>query len=313
MRTVRKVSQRLADRTFTWMLRLFTFGLVALLGTLTFQLAEASSQAWKRFGLQFLSGRVWDPVRGVFGALPFLYGTIVSSAIGLVIATVVGVSVALLLTQYAGRWVAGPVSFLIELMSAIPSVVYGLWGIFVLAPWIRSDLAPALNSALGFIPLFRGQIYGTSLLTAGLILAIMTIPTITAIVRDVCRAVPDELREGALALGATRQEMIGLAVLPFARSGIVGSVMLGLGRALGETMAVTMVIGNRPQIVASLFQPAYSMASVIANEFTEATSPLYLSSLYEIGLYLLLVTTLFYAFARVLVWRVERRARGALL
>lgn len=304
-----KVSAKtVADRGFALFLFIVSAAILVMAGALVFELVTAAQLSMAHFGLRFLISRVWNPVHQQFGALPFLYGTVVSAVIGLLLATLVGVGTALFLTQYAQSGLARTVAFMVDLLAAIPGVVYGLWGIFVLGPWLRTELEPLLHQLLFMLPLFQGPQEGIGMMAAGLILAMMTLPTITAIVREVLTAVPDELREAALALGATKQEMISMAVLPFARSGIAGAVMLGLGRALGETMAVTMVIGNRPQIVASLFAPAYTLASVLANEFTEATSPLYLSALYEIGLILLLLTVIIYGLARLLIWRVKLRA-----
>lgn len=298
-----------SDRMFTVALFLCSAVVVVSVAVLMLVLLVQSWPAISHFGFGFLIGKTWNPVQRRFGALTFIYGTVVSSALGLTLAAVVGVAMATLLSQYFKPWITAPVAFLLELLAAIPSVVYGLWGIFVLAPWLRVALEPAVGRALGFLPVFRGPDYGVGMLAAALILAMMILPTIVAIVREVMESVPKELCEGAFALGASKHEMIALSVFPYARKGIVGAVMLGLGRALGETMAVTMVIGNRPQIAASLFAPGYSMASVLAKEFTEATSPLYLSSLYEIGLLLFVVTVLFYASARLLIWRSTGRAR----
>ena len=227
-----------------------------------------------------------------------------SSALALLIAVPLGIGAAVFLSEVAPPWISPPISFLIELLAAIPSVVYGLWGIFVLAPWLRTQVQPALGATLGFLPLFQGPPYGVGMLAAGLILAIMVVPFIIAVSREVLLAVPNAQREAALALGATRWEVTRLAVLRYARSGLIGAILLGLGRAIGETMAVTMVIGNRAEISASLFAPGYTMASMIANEFAEATSNLYLSALIEVGLLLFAVTVIVNALARLLVWSV---------
>jgi phosphate transport system permease protein len=252
----------------------------------------------------------WDPVRGSFGALPFVFGTLVSSLLALLIAVPISIGVATYLAELAPGWIRQPFGFMVELLAAIPSVVYGLWGIFVLTPWLREHVQPALAATLGFLPFFQGTARGYGMLAGGLILAIMILPTIASVARDVMRAVPGAFREGALALGATRWEAIRVGVLPMARSGIVGAIVLGLGRALGETMAVTMVIGNRAEISASLFAPSSTMASVIANEYTEAADDLYLSALSQLGLLLFLVTLLLNVLARVLVWRVGRLPEG---
>jgi phosphate transport system permease protein len=262
-----------------------------------------------KFGFAFLTGRSWNPVTGQFGALPFIYGTIVSSLIALLIAVPLSLGVAVFLVEQAPRALARPIAFLVELLAAIPSVVYGLWGIFVLAPFLRVHVEPLLARWLGWLPLFTGPITGIGLFTGGIILAIMITPIISAVVRDVLAAVPVSQREAALALGATKWETTRV-VLANAASGIAGAIILGLGRAIGETMAVTMVIGNRPQISASLFEPSYTIASVIANEFTEATDNLYLSALIEIGLILFLLTFIVNGAAKLLVLSVTRGTSG---
>ena len=256
------------------------------------------------FGLGFLTGREWKPAERIFGALPFIYGTIVSSLIGLVIAVPISLGIAIFLVEQASKKVATPIAFMVELLAAIPSVVYGLWGIFVLAPFVRDYLGAFLAEYLGFLPFFQGRLTGIGMLTGGLILALMITPIVTAVVRDVLEAVPDTQREAALALGATKWETTRI-VLGNAASGIVGAIVLGLGRALGETMAVTMVIGNSPQISASFFEPAYTIASVLAANFAEATDKLYLSALIEMGLVLFLVTFVVNAIAKLLVMRVR--------
>ncbi len=243
---------------------------------------------------------------GEFGALPFIYGTLVSSALALVIAVPLGLGVAIFLSELAPGWLRVPVGFLVELLAAVPSVVFGLWGIFVLAPWVRTSLTPLLTGTLGFLPLFQGPPLGIGMLTAGLILAIMVVPFIVAVSTEVMRAVPTMQREAALALGATRWETTRSAVLPYARSGIMGAIFLALARALGETMAVTMVIGNVRQIKASLLAPAYTIPAVIANEFAEATADLHVAALIYAGAALLLVTVLVNIAARLLVGRVAR-------
>jgi phosphate transport system permease protein len=275
------------------------------------QMTRASAPSIRRFGLGFIISTTWDPVRDLFGALPVIFGTVVSSLLALAIAVPVSLGVAIYLAELAPGWVRRPLGFVIELLAAIPSVVYGLWGIFVLAPWLRESVQPGLAKSLGFIPLFEGAPRGFGMLAAGLILAIMILPTIASVSRDVMRAVPASLREGALALGAMRWEAIVVGVLPHARGGIVGAIILGLGRALGETMAVTMVIGNRAEVSASLFEPSATMASVIANEFAEASGDLYLAALAELGLILFGVTVLLNVIARLLVGRVRRLPRGA--
>jgi len=272
-------------------------------------LASDSMLSIREFGFHFLISRQWNPIKGEFGALPFIYGTIVSSLIALLISVPFSLGIAVFLVEQAPHYIARPVGFLVELLAAIPSVVYGLWGIFVLAPFLRSYVEPPLAKAFGKLPLFQGSITGIGLLTRGIILAIMITPIISAVGRDVLAAVPGSQREAALALGATKWEMIRV-VLVNGAPGIAGAVILGLGRALGETMAVTMVIGNRPEISASLFEPSYTIASAIANEFTEATQDLYLSALVELGLILFLVTFIVNAIARLLVWNVTRKTGG---
>jgi phosphate transport system permease protein len=263
----------------------------------------------RQFGFGFLKSRTWDPIQGHFGALPFVYGTVASSLIALLISVPFSLGIAIFLVEQAPQYLSRPIGCPVELLAAIPSVVYGLWGIFVLAPFLREYIQPPLARILGWTPLFSGTITGFGLLTGGIILAIMVTPIISAVVRDVLSAVPGSQREAALALGATKWEMIRV-VLVNGAPGIAGAVILGLGRALGETMAVTMVIGNRPEISLSLFEPSYSIASAIANEFTEATGDLYISALVELGLILFLVTFIVNGIARVLVWNVTRRTGG---
>lgn len=257
-----------------------------------------------RFGPGFITSTSWDPVRQVFGALPAIYGTLVTSAIGLVLAFPIGLGAALFLAEEARlRLLRGPLSFAIELLAGIPSVVIGLWAFVILTPIMRDKVDPFLGHTLGFLPLFKGTASGYGFLTAGVVLAIMVLPILIALSRDVIRAVPRSLREASLALGATKAETIWSVILPYARTGITGAVLLSLGRALGETIAVTMVIGNRPEISASLFSLGYTLPSVIANEFTEAVGNLYQGALFELGLVLVLITIVVNVLARVLVWR----------
>jgi phosphate transport system permease protein len=256
------------------------------------------------FGLGFFITRTWDPVRIQFGALPAIYGTLVTSAIALVIAFPIGLGAALFLAEDARlRFLRGPLSFAIELLAGIPSVVIGLWAFFVLTPLMRDSVDPFLNHTLGFLPFFQGNASGYGFLTAGVVLAIMVLPIMIALSRDVIRAVPRALREASLALGATNAETIWAVILPYARVGITGAVLLSLGRALGETIAVTMVIGNRPEISTSLFASGYTLPSVIANEFTEAVGDVYLGSLFYLGVVLVLITIAVNVVARLLVWR----------
>jgi phosphate transport system permease protein len=259
-----------------------------------------------RFGAGFITGRIWDPVHLRFGALPAIYGTVVTSSIGLVLAFPIGLGAALFLADEGGlRLIRGPLSFAIELLAAIPSVVIGLWAFFILTPIMRSNIEPFLNHLLGFLPLFRGGATGYGYLTAGVVLAIMVLPIMTALSRDVIRAVPRALREASLALGATRAEAIWSVVLPYARAGITGAVLLSLGRALGETIAVTMVIGNSPNISASLFSLGYTLPSIIANEFTEAVGKVYQGALFELALILVAITITVNVLARLLIWRLR--------
>lgn len=273
-------------------------------------LATHSELSLRQFGFGFLRSSTWDPVNGQFGALAFIYGTVASSLIALLISVPLSLGIAIFLVEQAPPIIARPITFLVELLAAIPSVVYGVWGIFVLAPFLRERVEPSLARSFGSLPFFQGPITGIGLLTGGIILAIMITPIISAVARDVLAAVPNTQREAALALGATKWETTRVVLINGA-PGIAGAIILGLGRALGETMAVTMVIGNRAEISFSLFQPSYTLASVIANEFTEATGDIYLSALIELGLILFLVTFVVNAIARLLVWRVTRTTVGA--
>ena len=302
-----KVSE-IPDACFGWAMRLCGVAVVALLGLIVYQLVVGSNLSWHAFGWKFFGQSDWNPVEDQYGALPFIYGTIVSSLLALIIAVPLSIGVAVFITEMCPIHLRGILSFTTELLAAIPSVVYGLWAIFVLVPITREYLEPFLAKTLGWTTLFSGPPYGIGMLAAGVILAIMIIPIISSITREVLTVVPQHQREAVLALGATRWEMIRMGVLRNARIGIVGSIILGLGRALGETMAVTMVIGNRPEIVKSLLAPGYSMASVIANEFSEASDDMYLSALIEIGLALFIVTIIVNALAQLLVWAVTRGA-----
>ncbi|HEV3348819.1 MAG TPA: phosphate ABC transporter permease subunit PstC [Methylomirabilota bacterium] len=309
-RAVSRSRRGVGDRVYRGLILASVWLVLALAGGLLLALGWESWAAIRAFGLRFLITSHWDPVAGEFGALPFIYGTLVSSLLALLIAVPLSLGAAIFLAELAPSWVRPPVAFLIEMLAAVPSVVYGLWGIFVLVPWLRDWVQPALARTLGFLPLFQGPPYGIGMLAAGLILAIMIVPYITSVSREVLLAVPGSQREAALGLGATRWETTRIAVLRYGRSGLIGAILLGLGRALGETMAVTMVIGNRPEVALSLFAPGYTMASVLANEFTEATSDLYVSALVEIGLLLLVVTVAVNGLARLLVWSVGGPARG---
>jgi len=256
--------------------------------------------------LAFLSGSDWDPMSNAFGALPFIYGTVVTSVLAMLVAVPASVGMAVFLVEMAPAWVRPVVSFLIETLAAIPSVVYGLWGLFVLVPWLRGSVEPFLGKAFGFLPLFQGPPIGLGYLAAGLVLAVMILPTIASVSIEVLKTVPVPLREGALGLGATRWEAIRMTVLPYARNGILGGSLLGLGRALGETMAVTMVIGNSPSIRASLFAPGYTLPAVIANEFAEATGAVQIGALAGLGLVLFGLSVVLNAVARLLVQGVAR-------
>jgi len=294
------------DRVFYMIMLACGLCVLALVGLIVYELVAKSALSWHAFGWKFFFRSEWDPVNDQFGALPFVYGTIVSSILALVIAVPLAIGVAVFITEMSPRWLRGPLAFTTELLAAIPSVIYGLWAIFVLVPLLRAYAQPWLARYLGWTGLFEGPPYGIGMLAAGIILAIMVVPIVSSITREVMTAVPQQQREAVLALGATRWEMIRTGVLRNARAGILGAVILGLGRALGETMAVTMVIGNRPEIARSLFAPGYTMASVIANEFTEATGDLYLSALVEVGLALFIVTIIVNILAQFLVWTVTR-------
>jgi phosphate transport system permease protein len=299
-------SSELPDQIFKYAMIACGLAVLGILFLIVYQLIARSSLSWHAFGFKFFVRSDWDPVNESFGALPFIYGTLVSSLLALIIAVPLAVGVAVFTTEMCPQKLRGPLSFFVELLAAIPSVIYGLWAIFVLVPLLSTYVEPFLGRTLGWTGLFTGAPYGIGMLAAGIILAIMIIPIISSIAREVLMVVPQHQREAALALGATRWEMIRVGVLRNARAGIVGGIILGLGRALGETMAVTMVIGNRPEIAKSLFAPGYTMASVLANEFSEATGDVYLSALIEIGLALFLVTIVVNALARLLVWSVTR-------
>lgn len=288
------------------------FVTVAALGVLLLIVAmiyELTKEAWPaihKFGLPFLWSSEWNPPKEKFGALPFIAGTLVTSVLALIFGTLVGVGAALFLVELAPGWLRAPVSYMVELLAAIPSVVYGLWGVFVLGPWIQHTAGPYILDYFGWVPFVDGPALGVGIFAAVLILTIMILPTIVAISRDVIAAVPRSQREGILALGATRWEMIRIAVLPYARSGILGAAILGLARAIGETLAVALVIGNSTNIPDSIFSPGYTMASVIANQFREVENDMHLAALIYIGLLLLIMTLLINAVARVLVWRVTK-------
>jgi len=299
--------RRSSDRL--WSATLTTLGgaVLVVAGVILFSLGHVSAPLWRTVHVfDFLFGSVWDPEREKFGALTYIYGTVVTSTVALLLAAPVSIGIALFLTEMAPSQLRPLVSFPLELLAGIPSVVYGLWGLFVLVPLLRERIEPLLGRALGFLPFFQGPPIGLGFLAAGMLLAIMILPTMTSISIEVLKTVPGAQREAALALGATPWEAIRMAVLPYARAGILGAVILGLGRALGETMAVTMVIGNTPRISASLFAPGYSLPSVIANEFAEASGAMHTGALAALGLVLFGVTLIFNSLARLLVRAAER-------
>ncbi|MEO6836659.1 MAG: phosphate ABC transporter permease subunit PstC [Candidatus Tumulicola sp.] len=295
-----------ADRIFFFVVYAAVGLFVLLVAMLFVELVRGSWPSIHAFGLKFLWTSQWNPVTQQFGALPLIYGTLVSSLIAIILAGGVGILAAAYLAEFAPSWLARPLGFVIELLAAVPSVVFGLWGLFVLAPFVRNVLGPFLQHTLGFLPIFQGAIRGVGLLTAGLVLALMILPTVTAISREVIVAIGADLREASMSLGATKWETVARVVLPASRIGIFGAIVLALGRALGETIATTMVIGNRPEIAASLFAPSYTLASVIANEFTEANGAVYVSALIELGLLLFIVSFVVNAMARLLLWAVLR-------
>ena len=300
------------DRIYRTLTTAFAVAIPVLLVFIAYEVIAAAWPALRQFGLGFITSSAWDANAGQFGAAPMIYGTVVSSVLALVLAAPLALGVSVWLSEFAPRWLRQPVSFLVDLLAAIPSVVYGLWGIFVLLPLLREHVMPFLGDTLGLAntPFFSGPRYGNSMLGAAVILAIMILPYISAVSREVLMAVPRSQREAALAMGATKWEMIRDAVIPYARSGILGGIILGLGRALGETMAVTMLIGNRHEISPSLFAPGYTLASVIANEFAEATNELHTSALMACGAVLLVVTLVVNAIARWMVWRVGREPKS---
>lgn len=304
----RPAQGHIGDSIFTPLAFTAAASIILLIALLVYKLFVESLPSIEEFGAGFLISREWDPVNEQFGALPFIYGTIASSLMALIMAVPLSLGIAIFLSQFAPRWLRSPLGFLVELLAAIPSVVYGLWGIFVLAPFLGKTVEPFFSERLGWIPIFAGPIYGVGLFSAAVILAIMILPTISAISRESMLNAPREQKEAAQALGATPWETVRMAVLPLAKPGIVGAVILGLGRALGETMAVTMVIGNRPEIAASIFAPAYTIASVIANEFAEVTIGVHRAALIELALILLVITLILNLVARLLVRKTKTRA-----
>ena len=297
------------DRGDVWFKRImmgFPIIILLILAGIFLKLSFSSFLSIKKFGFHFLFDSSWDPVFEKFGALPFIYGTLISSLVALLIAIPIGLGTAIYLAEYAPWWVRNTMSLLVDLLAAIPSVIYGLWGIFVLVPLMRTTIQPFLGKYLGFLPFFQGPNYGVGMLSASFILAVMVVPFIISVSREVILAVPQVYKEAAYAVGATRWEAVRFIILSYAKQGIMGGVILALGRAIGETMAVTMIIGNNVKISASLFSPAYTLASVIANEFAEATTDLYLAALVEIGLVLLFVSILVNIIARLLIWSVAK-------
>ncbi len=307
---VAHIRWNVGDFVFKHLTMLFAIGVLSLVFLMGYEMYAGSALTISKFGWNFLVTSVWDPVQEQYGAFPLIYGTLLSSFLALLISLPLGLGVAIFLSELSPRWLERPLSFLVELLAAIPSIVYGLWGVFVLVPWLRLTVEPWLAKHFGSLPFFKGPAYGFGMLAAGLILAVMVLPIIASISRDVLQAIPNLQREAALGLGATRWETTRV-ILSTAKSGILGATLLGLGRAVGETMAVTLVIGNRSEISASLFNPAYSMASVIANEFSEATSSMYTSALIEIAFVLFVMTIILNALARIIVWSVTRRFKAA--
>jgi len=301
-----KISQNFLDKFFKNITLFFAIIVVALMLWMVVALIIQSRLSIKNFGFSFITSTDWNPIEDKFGALPFIYGTIVSSIIAVLIATPISIGIGLFLTEISNKWMKTIISFMVQILASIPSILYGLWGLYIFVPFMRDYFQKPVSKVLGWFPLFSGAPIGLGMLTAGLILAIMIIPIIAALTVDIIETVPRDLKAGSLALGSTKWEMIWNVVLPYAKQGILGAVIMGLGRALGETMAVTMVIGNRAEIMASLFAPGHSMAAVIANEFNEATGALYYSSLIEIGLLLFLVTFILNAIARVFIRKMNK-------
>ncbi len=301
-----KISQNSLDKFFKNITLFFAVIVVLLMIWMVVALLIQSKLSIEKFGFSFITSIEWNPVQEEFGALPFIYGTIVSSIVAVLIATPISIGIGLFLTQISIKWMRVIIAFMVQILASIPSILYGLWGLFIFVPFIRDYFQIPVSKVLGWFPLFSGAPIGLGMLSAGLILAIMIIPIISALVVDIIETVPNDLKAGSLALGSTKWEMIWNVVLPYSKQGILGAVIMGLGRALGETMAVTMVIGNRAEIVASLFAPGHSMAAVIANEFNEATGAIHYSSLIEIGLLLFLVTFTLNAIARIFIRKISK-------
>ncbi len=303
---IRRGDLNFSDKIFYWVLKSLAFGIIGLLVVLFILLLKMSWPIFSKIGLSFYFLNEWNPVTEEFGAMAFIYGTIATALLALVLSLPISLGSALLVTELANLHVRRVLGFLIEMLAAIPSIVYGLWGLFVVVPFLRTDVQPFLGDYLGFLPLFKGPPIGVGLMAGGIVLAIMITPTIATICREIFLTIPKVYKEGALALGATRWEMIQLSVIRSSLSGILGASILGLARALGETMAVTMVIGNRAQISSSLFSPAQTMASLLANEYAEASSEIHMASLTAIGFGLLLVSLIVNSLARIIIWRVGR-------
>ncbi len=294
------------DILFKRVMMAFALTIVAIIAAMFFQLLQSSMLSIHKFGFSFLYTSTWDPVADVFGALPFIFGTLVTAFVALLIAIPIGLGTAIYLAEYAPWWIRNTISLFIDLLAAIPSVVYGLWAIFQLIPLMRSTIQPFLGKYFGFLPFFQGPNYGVGMLSASVVLAIMIVPFIISISREVIMTVPKVYKEAAYAVGSTRWEAVWSIILSYGKSGIIGGIILALGRAIGETMAVTMIIGNNVKISPSLFSPGYTLASVIANEFSEATGKVYLSALMEIGLVLFFLSILVNVIARVLIWSVNQ-------
>lgn len=298
------------DKLFALIIRISAVGLLVLIFGMALQMWREASLSIDRFGWHFLFSTDWNPVAGNFGALPYIFGTLVSTFLGLLLAGPISLGTAIFLAEFAPRRIKNTLGFLVDVLAAVPSIIYGLWASFILVPVLLRHVEPWLAQHLGFLPFFQGTPYGTGMLAAGIILAVMMSPVITAVSREVLEIVPSSQREALLSMGATRWEVVRVAVLPYARRGIIGAFTLGIGKAIGETLAVTMVIGNRPDISWSLFDPAHTMTSVIINEFTEAVDPLHLSALIHIALLLFLVTLLVNVLARLMIYQINRANRG---
>lgn len=309
--SIAQVKKLNGDLLFRYLTTFFALSILGILALMMVEMTGESMPSIKAFGWKFVSSSEWDAVQETFGALPYLYGSVVSSVLALLLATPLSIGAALFITEIVPKRWGALIAPLVELLAAIPSVIYGLWGVLVMAPWLQSTVQPFLIEHFGFLPFFEGAPYGVSMLAAVFILMIMVVPIITSITREVLLAVPQSQKEAAIGLGATHWETIKIAILPYGKSGILGAAILGLGRAIGETMAVTMVIGNAPNISLSLLSPAYTMPSVIANEFAETTSKLHASALMEIGLILMVVTLIINALARLLLWSVTKSGGGA--